>query len=387
MAITRKRTKAEIDYLNNNRTSGEKIPYDKETEGLSEEEKVELEKKEQEERDRIKAEEEKAEQERLAAEKEAKEKNKGKKKKEEEETEIPELEENQVLAFLEKTTGKKFNSINEVVNPQKDPTPEEIKAAEEKRESEKVAFGLQNNFFTDKQYKEFIADTKDPQALVFAQYRAEQLEEDSELTEEEIETEFNSKYGLDEKPESRIYKRGQKEIQVLADNIIRKKHENILNVDKEFTKAETQKASQLQFQNKVLTTAPLYKQALESVFNDIKTLSIAISKDEVHEVEVDQNILDEVKAQMLENDYVIEKVKTGFTADQLKEVVKAAIIVKDLPGLVRRASEKYHTKRQAGLRGVLPGQRISQEQNNNTELDERNKKVLERYGGTVPSSN
>ncbi len=117
----------------------------------------------------------------------------------------------------------------------KEPTTEEIEAAKDQRENEKIAFALKNNKFSKKEYESFISDSKDFKGLVYNQYAKEQLELDPTLTADDIKSEFDLKFGLDEEEGSRKYKRGLKEIGLLAENILKQNYSKIYGIDSEYT--------------------------------------------------------------------------------------------------------------------------------------------------------
>lgn len=385
MGENRKRTNAEIDTLNQFLEEGETpLPYEIETD-TPEEKSLEnnsdapqSEEQKNTEAEKIKAESDAAKKILDDAEIE-KNKNTGSENKEPAKQEgkdaESEISEDQILAYLKKTKGKEIASLDELLNPKKELTAEEKKIAEEKRNDDKIAYGLSNGLFNRNDLESFIIDTKDKAALVYSVYAAKQKEGSDELTDEEIKEEFDSKFGLNEDKTSRNYQAGQLLIDNIAESIIQKKHAKILKLDNEFDSFESKQLSEKEKEAKILSQAPVYKKDIEAIRNEIKKVPITISKDETFEHEVDENVVNEIMNQMLENNYVSNQIVSGYSKETLRQVAENYALIKDLPNLLVKFRDKALLEKQAGLKGVQPeGKQAGR--NQVVELTENQKKAL-----------
>jgi len=237
--------------------------------------------------------------------------------------------------------------------PKVEPTAEEKEAELEKRESNKIAYALSQGKFSEKELKAYISDANNPE-LAYQQYAQEQLAADSTLTEEEIREEFENKFFLNEDKESRKYKRGQKELSLLNDNILRSKHGKVINFDGEYTSIEKQQLSEKQLSEKVITEAPKYKQTVEEIYTNLKKIPISLGKGEDYEIEMPDDIINAFKARELDIDFAASQIKGGYTKESKTEAAKLAIIYENLPMVIKSVADKINAKRQAGSKGVPP---------------------------------
>lgn len=299
-----------------------------------------------------------------------------------------ELTKEQQEEIVKKYLG--ITDLNEVVKKseiKKDPTPEEIEAAREQRENEKIAYALKSGKFSRKQYESFIADAKDPISLVLTQYSQEQKALDPTLTNEEIETEFNSKFGLDTAEDSRQHKRGLKEIGLLAENILKQNYENIYKLDSEFDSYENQQLTQKQLSEKLISEAPVYKAAVEEIYTGLKKVPIDLGNGEKYEVEFPDEIINSFKERELNTEYAASQIKAGYTKEQKAEAAKMAMVFENLPFFIKQVADKINYKRQAGAKGIpnLDGQGKQPEPKKLTQ--EQQEQVDRIYGRTLPVAN
>ena len=237
-------------------------------------------------------------------------------------------------------------------------TEEEIEAAKDKRENDKVAYALSNGKFTKKQYEKYIADTSNPQALVLAQYTTEQKGIDPELSDEEILSEFNSKFGLDNDTDSRQYKRGVKEIGLLAEIILNQNYKSIIGIDQEFSAHENEQLTTRQINEKVMAQAPVYKQDVEDIYEALKTITIPFGADKSYTVALPQLLIDALKEKELVTEYATDQIKGGYTKEDKANTARMALIFNNLPMVIQSIADQINESRIAGAKGipVLDGQ-------------------------------
>ena len=278
------------------------------------------------------------------------------------ETEEDEIDEVKLLKVLSKKAGKEISSLDDFLNPKeskKEPTKEELEKEKENRESSKIAFGLQKNIVSKKDYEGYIADAKNPVELVFKQYLEEQLTEDDSLDAKYVRDEFNTKYGLDREDGSREKKRGLKEIGVLAENIIKATYPNVFKLENEYSKFENDQKNQSEYKQNITSKAPQYKKDVEDAFNDVKTIKVKFSEKEEYSVEIDDEIINEYKSQFLNEDYAEKMIANGWTKELIEQTAKNAVIVQNLENIVKGVSERVLLKREKGLKGVQPNKEFA----------------------------
>lgn len=382
----RKRTNAEIDYLNQFLKEGETpLPYEV-ADNENPENLIEL------------TDEQKAEQElRLKEEKELVDKQKKiDKELEDQKNKIlaqekeksavaqpapieTELDDEKILAYFKSKKGKEITSLDDFLNPKKELTPEEIIAEKEKREDSKLAFGLQQGIFTKKELEQYVTDSKNPKDLVFAAYAKSQKETDPELKDEEIESEFEDKFGLDEEVDSRKYKAGQLLLNNIAAKLINDKHSKILNLESNYAAFENSTTQQKATQAKIESQTPIYKRDVEQIRSEVGIIKIQVGKDEFFETTISEGVVNNVMSKMLEKEEVEKRVNNGWSKENLKQLAQTTGIIQDLPNIMKKYADAQVLKNQAGTRGVSPDTGRNSRKLETSELSDNQKVALSYY--------
>lgn len=309
--------------------------------------------------------------------------NEEKSKKEKEKVEEPELDDEKILAYLKAKKGKEVTSLDELLNPKKELTPEEKEKAAEQREANKVAYGLSKGLFTNKQFESYITDSKNPIPLVLEAYIKDQQEKDPALTETEIEDEFNERFGLNEEKDSRVYKTGQKLISNIASNLINQKYSSIVNLEKDYSSFEESQKKSEEYENKLKSQTPVYKKDIEQVKKEIKKVSIPVLGSDDFETELDDEIINEIISQMIEPSYSKEQIQKGWDKDNIKQTAQTAAIIKSLPSLMKNYADKMILAQQAGVRGIKPQPKEGEKNAKTIELSENQKKAIAMMADVV----
>jgi hypothetical protein len=255
-----------------------------------------------------------------------------------------------VLKFLE-SQGIKVASLEDLKKPA--PAPDPAKEAED-REAAELAYALSKGLFNRKDYDSYVADSKDAQNFVYAQYHAEAKADDAELTDEEIHEEFQAKYGLDAEPGSRKHKRGVKEINTLAENFLRQKYGKIYDAKSAFTNYEKESSAAKDNETKFAAGSAAYDKDINDVFTDLKKIPIQFSDKDSYEVALLDEHLDELKAAFLKPDHKKAKILSGYKKETLKQEAWAAFLFKNFPYLAREVANQHMSKHAAGTRGIPP---------------------------------
>lgn len=267
-------------------------------------------------------------------------------KKEEDKTIISKkLSKEELLAAL-KEQGIEINSLDDF---KKKETPEDIA---QKRESAKLAYALEKQLVTPKEYQSFSADSSNLSNLVYRQYLQQQQKEDPALTDAEILEEFEEKYGLKSEQDSRKYKRGQLELQVIGNQILKETYKGIYSIDPEFDKFEATENSRKAEEKKLFEETPKYKAHIEDIFSkDFKKYSVKIDK-ENFDIEIPENILSTLKNEFLNTESAISNIKSGYDNDTIKRIAHTRLMMDAFDTIIANAAKQYAEKHEKGTKGV-----------------------------------
>jgi len=281
---------------------------------------------------------------------------------------VPEINDDTVLKYLQ----QKGLSVNSLADLNKPLTEADVAKQADDRESAKLTYGLNKGLFNRKTHEQFILDKSNKQQLVFAQYYQEAKKEDADLSDEDIQAEFASKYGLDSEPDTRKYKRGQQELDILSDIILKNKYQNIYKLDNDFDTYEKQTTAQKEFERKVLTEAPVFKKHVDEIFGELKKITTKFSEEESYEVEVMDESLNSLKEKFLDNNFVAQKISQGYTRDEIKDIAFNALLSMNWPVFAQEIVKQALYKQQKGVKGIpiIGNQQKSPVESNRTEQQE-----------------
>lgn len=271
------------------------------------------------------------------------------------------IEDDKLLKAFNKKYGKDFKSLDEIHQepPAATPTKEEIEKQKEQREADKVAFGLKQGIIKPKQYESYLQDISNREEVAFQQYFAEQLTEDSNLTEKDARVEFNEKFGLESDKDSRQYKRGQKEIGILTDNIIRHTYADILSLDAKYEAHENSEKSSREITQSITSKVPEYTKAVKNAIAAVKKGRVDLGETGVFEYEVEDEVLAEYENELLSNERTAKSIQNGYTEKSLIDTINGAIKVSNFDSLVAGVVEQAFIKREKGLKGVVPARNFN----------------------------
>lgn len=292
--------------------------------------------------------------------------------------EVPEPTDEQLLEIASKRSGRKITSWDDL---KLSPTEEEKKKEEENRDSAKLSFGLKKGLFNKKQYESFIADSKDPKDLVYSRELAAAKEEDKEWNDEkekEFKEEFEAKFGLDLDSTAPKYKRGQKQLLMIADNMLRNDYRSIYSLDAEYDKFETEQNNRTAQEQKILQAAPVYKKDAEEVIASFKNIEMDFAG-EKYDVPVSAEAIQNVTEALLENGFASSKIVGGYKKEELADIARRIIITENFNELSFEAAKKYREKHEKGIRGIPEGGKLEKLVDQNENLTPEQKKALEFF--------
>jgi hypothetical protein len=278
-----------------------------------------------------------------------------------------------VLKYL-KEKGFSVNSLDDLNKPV---TEADIAKQADDRENAKLTYGLNKGLFNRKTHEQFILDKSNKQQLVFAQYYQDAKKEDPELSDQDIQDEFAAKYGLDAEPNTRKHKRGQQEIDILSDIILKNKYQNIYKLDSEYDVYEKQTTTQKEFERKLISEAPNYKKTVDDVFGELKKIKTKFSEDESYEVELLDDAIGSLKEKFMDKDFVAQKISQGYTKDEIKDIAFNALLSQNWPLIAKEIVKQAIYKQQKGVKGITP-LGTQQKSQGDSNLSEEQQKVLQR---------
>lgn len=290
----------------------------------------------------------------------------------------PEMTEEMVRKFLKEKKGIEVDDF-EVFKPKpKEETPEEKEKARQIREAKKYTYGVENGYITKEVRDEFIAAQKNPTDLVYAAYKQEALNEDSELSEDEIEAEFRDRFGLNSDPESRSFKRGQKELSTLAKDMMQAKFDKIYALDRDYDAYEAEETSSSNYQQQLATEAPKYKETVNKLATKLKKAKYEIgdqgSSDSFEYEFSDESIQKAVKI-LLDSKFAESQIARGYSEEGLEKVLTSVLWQQDHTQILSNVAKQYHSsellKKGAERQGIVPPKDITLQR----QADYRNQKA------------
>lgn len=261
---------------------------------------------------------------------------------------IPEINDAAVLKYLQQK-GLSVNSLDDLNKPV---TEADLAKQAEDRESAKLTYGLNKGLFNRKTHEQYILDKSNKQQLVFAQFYQEAKKEDADLSDDDIQAEFASKYGLDAEEGTRKYKRGQQELDILSDIILKNKYQNIYKLDNDFDAYEKQTTTQKEFERTILAEAPVFKKHVDDVFGELKKITTKFTDDESYDVEVLDDALNSLKEKFLDKDYVAQQISKGYTKEEIKDIAFTALLRQNWPVIAQEIVKQALYKQQKGVKGI-----------------------------------
>ncbi len=280
------------------------------------------------------------------------------------------LDEEKVLAYLKKNNIN-IASIKELA-PKEDP-----EAIAEKRENEKLSYALGKNLFSKKEYENYISDSKTPDAVVFAEYLKEALDEDPEANEEDIRNEFIDKYGISEETTSRKYKRGVQELALQADKILKARYGKIYDADKTYNQHEQEQMSKREREAFLLSQTPKYKADVDDILSSLKGYKYQLSETEEFPLDFSDENIQSLKTTFLDPAYVEQLVEQKYNKEILTETIFLAALKQNFPKLLRSYAEKVLLEKQAGVKGIVHVHTGTSKEDTISNLNAKQTKALE----------
>ncbi len=287
--------------------------------------------------------------------------------------------------LLELLKGRNINvsSLDELKPKAETKTPEQI---QEEKEAARLSFALNKGLFNKKEYESFITDNSTKENLVFSQYVQEAKKEDPEVTDKELQTEFTEKYGLFAEPGTRKHKRGQREIELLADRILKNKYSKIYSAETVFTQYEIEQNAKAEKEKNILSKTPVYKKDIEDIFAGLKKITTKFSDTESVETEMMEESINRMKANFLKPEFIQSQIEAGFTKEQIKNQAYLSLVGENLPYLMQEHAKQELLKQQKGTKGIVPPTTAVAKAIQDRKLTKDQEVMFEEYQKSLPKA-
>jgi hypothetical protein len=260
---------------------------------------------------------------------------------------VAEITDDALLEALQKK-GIQITSFDEL-KPKEDPTQ-----IAEQREAAILSYGLTKGKFNKKDYEGLIRDTSDQQNLVYQDFYAAAKLDDPDLTDEDIQGEFAEKFGLTAEAGTRKHKRGQAELAILADKLLKSKYQKIYAAETEYGQFESSQREQQEAANRIKALAPQYRKDIETAFSKLKKITAKFSDDEIYEVEAVDESLNSIKELMTNSDFASQQILKGTTVEELQEIAYTKFLRDNFPIIAKEIANQALLKHQKGTKGIIP---------------------------------
>lgn len=287
-----------------------------------------------------------------------------------------ELTDEQIVELLKKRKGLSIASLDDLVTPS---APVDPKVLAEQRESDKLKFALEKGIMSRSEYDSFVADRADLNALVYKDFYAQAKEDNSELTDEEIRSEFEEEYSLNAESDSAKYKRAQKRIATIGENILRSKHQNYFSLDAKYEVHENQIKSSTERAKKIADNEPAYRADVDAAVSEAAKVVIPFSDTESYEVTISSEELNEVKGAFLDKATMEKQILDGTSKNDIKTAIKMAVLEKSLPKIVQSVTAKILLEKSKGASGVQPIT-LKEEGDTISKLTDKEKRIAQEMG-------
>lgn len=283
-----------------------------------------------------------------------------------------ELTDEELIALLNKR-GANVTSLEDL--KKKEPVDPALVA--EKREADEIAFGLSGGHFNKKEYDLFVTDAAAPTNLVFEEFFNDTKAGNPDATDEDIQTEFNSVYGLDKEKDSYQYKRGVKLIKERAISLMKSKHGKIFDAKTAFSTTEKDRVTASETQKKVAAALPAYTQDVASIVAELKKITVKVSDDESIDLDDNDELMTGIAEQLMDPQYYTGKLASGYKKEDIRNAAVAGFLAKNFSALTVKAAKKYFEKHKAGTHGVPAGSAGAAKVVDMTGLTDAQKKYVE----------
>lgn len=288
-----------------------------------------------------------------------------------------ELSDEELVALLNKRKGITLASLDDLL-PKEDP-----EKAAEKKEASKIAYAFQNELISKKEYEAYVKDKDNIKELVLRDFIADAKSDNPELTDEEIADEFNEKYGLSSEETSNKFKRGQKELKVMFDKLLKEKHAKYYEIDSKYSEYERSESAQSEKKKKIAAALPQYAKNVKEAREALMKLKFPFAEGEEYEVAIPDDILSKLERGWLEESIAENQILSGATKDQIKDSMEMAILKGHMTTILKSVVTNALQKHAKGTQGITTQINLKDKKQDTVKLSEREQLLAKRLGIAV----
>lgn len=266
---------------------------------------------------------------------------------------VIEITDDLILAKFNERNGTDYKSFDEL-KPKSAPivlTAEEIEAKKEERENKKIAWAITNGKVSEKKLKAYSIDSNDPTKLVYAKFAAKKKEEKPEMTDEDIESEF----------ESAVAYMGEDMIKEMGEEALRNKYSEIFGIDKDYSSFEEQETSNLSFISKKEKEAPAFVKVntdtVDKYVNEGIEFEIPVAEGQPPiklKIDLDKVKANAAKEYFISDDRINNAIKNGYESKEIDALIKNTLITTNINEVVKQVYQQAMTDKEALKRGIPP---------------------------------
>jgi hypothetical protein len=245
------------------------------------------------------------------------------------------------------------------------PSEDEIKLATEKRNSQKLAFGLSTGKFNQNEYDAFIKAQENRLEVVKDELVEKIKAANPDFTPDQV-AEKLAIYTFANLPQDDILRiQREQELMDLADTKIKNKYANIINLDNDYDQYEQGITNKANFERKVQAALPVYQNDLKTVLGGLSVLETSVNdvQNPANNVPIKVTFseadLREVEEAFLQPEQIVRQIKAGYTIETIREEAETVLLKKHWQRLLSQAAKDYNSVQKEkyinGRKGLMPG--------------------------------
>ena len=291
---------------------------------------------------------------------------------------LDQLSDEEIEALLQKRGKKVVPAAQD-----KQPTEKELR---EKRDADKLTFGLQKGLFKKEDYDKYQADkARGVRQTVFAQFVEDN--KDSEQSIEQLEARFRQLYHEDADDEySYLREARQKDMEREYERILKNRYPEIHRLDKKFDEHLAQEQTTARQQAERQQQEQAYRATIEDIFSGLNKFPVQVKEDddsyETFDFQLPADILNELKTQFLTEGQV-EQLRS-LPKEKVKKAIDLAVLDLTQGKLVSYIARAYHSKKSQDK--AIGRKHMNPEEVHGTAVIERDAQAYEMVKDFVPAA-
>lgn len=255
------------------------------------------------------------------------------------------------LEALKAITGRADVTSLEDFNKPVILTEAEIKEREKAEREEAIQYGMSEKIISSEDLEKYTRDKdKTPRQLTYELFSAHMLQENAEMSAEEIDQRF-VEWNFEDLPEDDWRRvRKAKEMELLHGEFMKGTHGKVMSITDSYKQFNGMKAEALQYRQNILDGIAAVGDNFSASIKDEEQTPFPAT------VKFDPKLMEEVKNSFLDPKKFAQL--QGKTKEEITSAINEAYIIKHLPLIINEAAKAYHADRalklKAGRQGIIP---------------------------------